>query len=283
MEVAVVGLGAVGMLLTYFLNRAGLRPRAVARTRCGEYVFCWGGRCAGLDVELADSAAGADYTFLAVKAYDTSSALDKVGGTVVVVQNGIGGAEEARARGLSAYPAVLTYGVYREGCRAELRGEGELYLPKELAEVGDVLGKGGMRIRVVEDVEPIRWLKLAVNAAINPVTAILDRENAVVAEDPWARALAERLAAEAGSVAEALGIKLPADPVQEALRVARATGPNLSSMVQDIRAGRRTEVDYINGAVVSAGRRAGVPTPYNEAVYYLVKAIESRRPSARRP
>ncbi|MBP1449693.1 MAG: hypothetical protein JZD41_06775 [Thermoproteus sp.] len=91
----------------------------------------------------------------------------------------------------------------------------------------------------------------------------------------WARRLAERLAEEAGLVAEARGVRLPGDPVREALRVAEATRSNVSSMAQDLRRGARTEVDYINGAVTSAGRELGVPTPYNEAVYLAVKALEA--------
>lgn len=276
MKIGVVGMGAVGMLLTYFLNKAGVVPLAVARTKCERYLFCWG-ECVELKVELADSARGVDYTFLAVKAYDTAEALERAGGIIVVVQNGIGGVEEARARGLYAQPAVLTYGVYREGCVAEFRGSGVLYLPAELAGLGDLLRRGDMRVVLVEDIEPIRWMKLAVNAAINPVTALLNAPNGVVAENQWARELAMGLASEVGAVAKSVGVELPGDPGEEALRVAENTRQNVSSMLQDIRRGRRTEIDYINGAVVAIGERRGVPTPLNKAVYFLVKALESRR------
>jgi 2-dehydropantoate 2-reductase len=110
-----------------------------------------------------------------------------------------------RERAPGALGAVVTYGVYRDGCRAELRGVGEVALPRGAEEVAEALRQGGARMRVVDDIEPLRLAKLVVNAAINPVTAILQAPNGVVAEDPWARALAERLALEAAEVAKAAG------------------------------------------------------------------------------
>jgi len=113
-----------------------------------------------------------------------------------------------------------------------------------------------------------------VNAAINPVTAILRAPNGVVAEVPWARALAERLALEAAEVAKGAGYPVD-DPVGTVLAVARATARNISSMAQDLAKCRPTEVDFINGAVVKYGERLGVEAPYNRAVYLIVKALEA--------
>jgi len=107
-----------------------------------------------------------------------------------------------RERFPNALGAVVTYGVYREGCRSELRGVGEVALPRGAGEVAEALERGGARVRVVDDIEPLRWAKLVVNAAINPVTAILRAPNGIVAEVPWARALAERLALEAAEGGE---------------------------------------------------------------------------------
>ncbi|MBP1449164.1 MAG: 2-dehydropantoate 2-reductase, partial [Thermoproteus sp.] len=142
MEVAVVGLGAVGMLIAHFLNAAGVRPKAVVKTPCSRYEFCAHGMCEALEVEPAERAAASGYAVVAVKAYDTEAALERAAGRLLVIQNGIGGVEAARARGFEAYAGVLTYGVYREGCRAELRGEGRLYMPAELADLAELLERG---------------------------------------------------------------------------------------------------------------------------------------------
>ena len=272
---AIVGLGAVGSLLAYFLNSAGIRPYAVVRTRCERYVFC-AETCRELDVEIAPRAPpSVKYTLIAVKGPDTQSALETATGTSVLFQNGIGGLETARERFPNALGAVVTYGVYREGCRTELRGVGEIALPRGAEEVAEALERGGARVRVVEDVEPLRWAKLVVNAAINPVTAILQAPNGIVAEDLWAWTLAERLALEAAEVARAAGYPVD-DPARTVMAVARSTAKNISSMAQDLAGCRPTEVDFINGTVVRYGEKFGVPTPYNHAVYLTIKALEAR-------
>ncbi len=270
----IIGLGAIGILLAYFLNKAGHVPYAVTRTRRDRYAIRAEGAEEAVEVVLVDKLPGSvRYSLIAVKAYDTESALGAVAGIPVVFQNGIGGLELARERLGLGIGAVVTYGVSREGGVAELRGRGEIILPEEAGELADALRAGGASVRIVRDVEPYRWLKTAVNAAINPVTALLRAKNGVVLESPHARALAEAAAREAGLVAERLGVRLPADPVEETLRVATATRENYSSMLQDVLAGRRTEVDYINGAVVSYGRRAGVEAPVNYALWLAIKAL----------
>lgn len=279
--IGVVGVGAVGSLLIYFLNGAGVRPLAVQRTRCRRALCA--GRCVELEFEEVEALPpSVKYTLVAVKAYDTAAALDRAAGIPVLFQNGLGGVEEARRRFGVAWPAVVTYGVSREGCRAELRGEGEIVLPREAGELADLLARGGARVRLAEDIEAVRWAKLAVNAAINPVTALLRAPNGVVAEVAWAREVALAAAREAAQVARALGVEI-GDVEEEVLKVARATAANLSSMLQDVLAGRRTEVDYINGAVAEWGRRLGVPTPVNQVLHRLVKALEAAGRPAGRP
>lgn len=277
MMFAIVGLGAVGSMLAYFLNAAGIEPYAVVRSRCDEYRFCAGGSdCARLRVRVVSSLpSGVRYTLVAVKAPDTEGALKAAAGIPVIFQNGIGGLELARGRFPAAYGAVVTYGVYREGCRSELRGLGEIVLPRGAEEVAEALERGGARVRVVDDIEPYRWRKLVVNAALNPVTAILQAPNGVVLADPWARALAERLAEEAAAVARARGYPVES-PAAEVFGVAEMTARNISSMAQDIARCRPTEVEFINGAVVKYGAALGVPTPYNHAVYLLIKSLEGR-------
>ncbi len=272
---AVVGVGAVGSLLTYFLNSAGFTPHVATRSKCQRFIFC-ADSCVELKVEVAGRfPSSVKYTLVAVKGPDTPSALALVVGTPVIFQNGIGGLEMARERFPTALGAVVTYGVYREGCRAELRGVGEIVLPRGAEEVAEALERGGARVRVVEDVEPLRWAKLVVNAAINPITAILQAPNGVVVENPWARSLAERLALEAAAVARAKGYPVES-PVESVLKVAETTARNISSMAQDVMRCRPTEVDFINGAVVKQGEELGVETPYNHAVYLLIKALERK-------
>jgi 2-dehydropantoate 2-reductase len=83
-------------------------------------------------------------------------------------------------------------------------------------------------------------------------------------------------AREVGAVAAARGVDLQADPAELADAVAAATAGNRSSMLQDLDRGAVTEIDAMCGAVVSEGRRLGVPTPVNESLWHAVRAREGR-------
>jgi 2-dehydropantoate 2-reductase len=101
-------------------------------------------------------------------------------------------------------------------------------------------------------------------------------DNGALVERPELRTSLEAAAREAGAVAEALGIRLGADPAALALEAASRTRVNLSSMLQDVERGARTEIEAINGAVAREARRLGVPAPVNEDLCRRVRALESR-------
>jgi 2-dehydropantoate 2-reductase len=104
---------------------------------------------------------------------------------------------------------------------------------------------------------------------------LLNAKNSVIAEDPDAAELARALALEGAAVAKALRINLPfGDPWEYVREVVRGSDGR-NSMTIDLEARAKTEIDSINGAIVAAGRRAGVPTPYNDAILHLVKARQN--------
>ena len=118
------------------------------------------------------------------------------------------------------------------------------------------------------------WTKLAVNAAINPLTAIHDLPNGELLRNRDLMHTALAAGTETLKVAASKGIAVEHESFDTMLRdVCTRTAHNISSMLQDIRAGRRTEIDYINGAVSREGRARGVPTPTNDE---LVAQIEAR-------
>jgi 2-dehydropantoate 2-reductase len=116
------------------------------------------------------------------------------------------------------------------------------------------------------------------NASTNPIGALTGLTHGRVCERPDLRALVSGLVDEGKAVAAAQGITLDADP--EAL-IDHAAKPEVAydhkaSMLQDIEAGRRTEVDYLNGGIVSFGARLGVPTPLNETIAALIRGREAQ-------
>ena len=131
-----------------------------------------------------------------------------------------------------------------------------------------------MIVNVVEDAWASVWRKVAVNAAMNPTTALLGYTNDDLLADRAASRVADALAAEVARVATATGVALSEDEAQRAWRdIAVLTGGNRSSMLQDVQGGRVTEVDAINGAVHREGERRGIAAPLNQAMTVLVGAL----------
>ena len=140
----------------------------------------------------------------------------------------------------------------------------------------ELLTAAGLPSETAADLAPLVWGKLIANTAINPLTALTGRRNGELLDSPVARLL-DDLAYETAAVAAALGVALPFDDAAEHARsVARLTAINRSSMLQDVEAGRPTEIGALNEAVVAEGMQLGVPTPLNRAMSALVRDLESR-------
>ena len=142
-------------------------------------------------------------------------------------------------------------------------------------EIASALRTDRVQVVACPDVKRLLWTKLMVNMTANPITALLDSTLGFCGENPHTRSILEMLIREAVAVAAADGVPFNAD---EVVRTVIGTMVTLStgraSMCQDIRAGRRTEVDFINGAVVRLGRQYGIPTPCHELMVQLIHARE---------
>ncbi len=228
----------------------------------------------------------ADVVLVLVKSTQTEAAAQRArpllppGGLVVTLQNGLGNREKLAAalpdcevaQGVVTLGATLVQpGVVRHA------GAGGIYLATpqpehdQLAPLVALLRQAGLEVQVGSDVDGLVWGKLAVNAAINPLTAVLRVPNGELTTRPERLRVLAAAAQEVAAVAAAQNITLPfADAAAEALRVANNTFHNHSSMLQDVANGRLTEIDAICGAVVRAGQKLGVPTPVNAQLWRLV-------------
>ncbi|MGC9112378.1 ketopantoate reductase family protein [Acidilobus sp.] len=301
LRVAIVGgCGAAGSVAAAALVKGGVSVEIIDRGKkscSGEEVEVeglWKGR---LKVCGWDSAKGPyDVVILFTKAYDAGGAIEdavKLNAKLYVSpHNGLGPLEllEERA-GSRAAGAIVYYGATRVSrCRSRYNGGGKVILGCRrgcdealLRDLSEALKTGGLDAIVTnpEDFQSERWLKLAVNSAINPVTALSWDKNEVIIKDDSARDLAAYLAAETGNVASQLGIKLPEDPVEATYRTARETADNCSSTVQDLAANRETELKYINLAVWNASVSLQVRAVANLSVYRAVE-VASRWLKGRR-
>jgi 2-dehydropantoate 2-reductase len=140
--------------------------------------------------------------------------------------------------------------------------------------VEELFGQAGMEVYLEADPRGAVWTKLLFNAGINPITALTRLPSARLVELEETRQLIAAVIREGMAVAEALGVTLKEDPVEVALRPRPAGPAHFASMAQDIFRGRKTEVEALNGAIVRLGEAHGVPTPLNQAIFALIRALE---------
>ncbi len=294
----IVGTGALASLFGARLAAAGVQvtmlgswPEALAalRTQGVRLVESDGREQAWPVRAVADPAEcrGIPHALVLVKAWQT----DRVGqqlaaclppdGLALTLQNGWGNRERLEqtlgpqrvALGITTLGAtLLAPGVVRAG------GQGPVTLGSHprIQPLAELLGAAGFEMRLAEDVAGLAWGKLVINAAINPLTALLRVPNGALLERPEARELLGLAASEAAAVGRAQGLRLPFDDAVAAVEeVARRTAANHSSMFQDVQRGRPSEIDAICGAVVQAGQRVNLPTPINQTLWLLVRAAQS--------
>ena len=222
-----------------------------------------------------------------VKAYQTEAAAAALArwlapdGLAVTLQNGLGnlevladrlGSERVALGVTTAGATLLAPGVVREGGA----GPTSIAPHPRTAALLQLLRSAGLPADQADDAPGLAWGKLAISAAVNPITALLRIPNGGLLE-PRARGALEaagRAMMEAAATAQAAGIRLPyTDAPAELEAVLRRTAANRASMLQDIEAGRPTEIEAINGAVVRAADERGVPVPVNRLLLALIRSL----------
>ncbi len=295
-DILIVGTGALACLFAARLSAAGIsvtmlgtwREGLAALRMYGVTIVQTDGRQTSYPVQVVDRTdpcVGSRYALVLVKSWQTARAANQMAnclaqdGIALTLQNGLGNYEtlaevlgpERVALGTTTTGAtLLSSGRVRPG------GEGLISVgaSEKLQPVLEMLKQAGFTLEILEDVQALIWGKLVVNAAINPLTALLKMSNGGILSRPSARQLAADLAKEVMAVAQAQGITLPyIDPVEIAEKVAERTAQNRSSMYQDIQRGAPTEIDAICGAVVNKGWEMGIPTPVNYSMWKLVHAL----------
>lgn len=146
---------------------------------------------------------------------------------------------------------------------------------QQLAELVLLLQEAGLDAALAEDIRSHLWAKLFINAGINPLTALYNRTNGQLLTSCAARGRLKNIVREAETVARACGIPIHSDPLQATLAICKSTARNISSMLQDRRNRRPTEIDAINGAVIRTGKKLGIATPFNEEVVQQIKEMEN--------
>ncbi|MCM8766154.1 MAG: 2-dehydropantoate 2-reductase [Candidatus Omnitrophica bacterium] len=306
MKIVVVGPGAMGCLFgaflaqsgeeIYFLDKNELRAKEIQEK---------GISVEGLSNFLVKKIKATtnpqeigktELVIIATKSYDTEEAMRKAISIinnetlVLTLQNGLGNVEI-----INKYISLeqIVAGVTNEGAtllgigHVRHAGKGETVIglcqkspfekeKERLEEIVEIFRKAGFETHSTPGVENIIWSKLIINIGINALTAITRLNNGRLPEFPGTNQIMRLAVDEAVKVARKKKIKLLyEDPIKKVEEVCRLTSGNISSMLQDVLRKRKTEIDFINGAIVKEGEKLGIPTPINSVLTNLVKSIET--------
>lgn len=235
-----------------------------------------------------------DLIFLVAKSYDTLQAATDLQAhlgpdtTVVSLQNGVGNVEALR--GVFG-PERIVAGMVITGFEIAAPGRVTVTVEADAMRFGrpggapdaavtavvELLRSAGLRAEAETDIESVQWGKVLYNSALNPLGAILGcHYGALLAPEAWA--VIEDVIGEAFAVFRAAGIRVKWAAAADYLAYLRdvqipVTFEHRPTMLMDVRVRHRTEIDVINGAIVAAGARAGVPTPVNDTLCRIIRAL----------
>jgi 2-dehydropantoate 2-reductase len=210
------------------------------------------------------------------------------GAIVMTVQNGIGADEIVSRHGAWRLLAAVTFmsGTRHSDTHVEYVLDTATWIgPSRGATVDDaravaaLIASSGLKAEAFDDLRPAQWSKLIFNATVNTVAAVTglrhDPHFAALERPSDLGLLVRNLMDEGKAVAAAAGVTLDEDPWEMNVLATERGHRHAPSMLEDVQAGRRTEVDMITGSLVREAHRLGVPVPRHEAMYSLIKGKEA--------
>ena len=309
MKIVILGAGAIGRLLGVFLSKGEHQVVLVDPNQ--EKVDVLNNQGIGLmeadavdpdavsfipvtAVTQASDIDRCDLVLLAVKSFDTLSAIQTAQhlvsktSPVVTLQTGLGNIEilervVARENIIGGFTFMaatsLGIGVVRQG------GAGKTYLgeldgriSERLRSICTIFADSGLECTPVHRIQGRLWCKVIVFSAINALTSILQVKNGQLLDNMESITLLKRLVDEGRKVAETQAVDLVFHDLYQLLfDGCKRTEQNLSSMLQDILEGKRTEIDAQCGALVDMGKQGGVPTPTQQTILELVQLMSKKK------
>jgi 2-dehydropantoate 2-reductase len=300
-RVCVVGGGVIGSLFAAHLSRVAevwvLTRRPEHARALEDEGLTVSGRSDFRGVVHAtddpDAVPQFDVAIVATKASGLDSAAAALegrfpGATVVTVQNGLGAEKIVRRHGDWPIVSGVTFmsGTRHADTHVEYILDTETWLGPyngtpydRVQELAALIERAGLKARAFPDLRPAQWSKLIFNATVNAVAALTglphDRHFAEEARREDLGHLVRGLMDEGKAVAAAAGIELHEDPWEMNVHATRRGSAHYPSMLEDVDARRRTEIDLITGALLEESERLGVPVPLHTALYRLIKAKEA--------
>jgi 2-dehydropantoate 2-reductase len=292
MQIIVLGAGAIGSLYGAKLAAAN-DVLLIGRPDHVTAINAHGLRIEGIESKAVRVRAASAVTkigpdaliLLTTKVMDSAAALEPVAPlvrddtTIVSLQNGLGSEQIVRAA-LGGRGLVLR-GITQFGAIFETPGAIKYMAPgytvieqhERSDRIAGVLTAASLECRISPNIAAEVWHKTMFNCVVNPITAILGCEVGGIAQSGLDR-LKQVVIDECVAVAATQGVTFEVDFIQQ-INETFAPSHNIASMLQDLRRGRATEIDYMNGAVAALGAQHGVPCPVNHALTSIVQAMEA--------
>ena len=309
MKVVVFGLGALGTVFATFLKKDGHTVYGITKDKYIPYFKnntvsvegIWGNHEAQLDGIFSDvneiPDKEIDLVIITVKSYDTKQAVESIKPLVkektlvLIAQNGYGNyetaVEELREKHVLLGRVIFGSQILRIGHAKvtvnadDVRvGDPSGTIPEEnILKIVCAIKHSGIPASYDPDVYKVLWDKILYNCALNPLGAILECNYGTLAENKETREIMDKIIDEIFFVAKEKRIELNWRSSEEYKKhfyekLILPTKDHFPSMYQDIKSGKKTEIDALNGAIVKLAKEIGLKVPVNETITNIIKAKE---------
>ena len=300
-EILVVGAGSVGGFFGAHLAKNNprvsflLRPNTLAAVRKNGLTIRSASGALTVRPQAASDARQLprpDLIILGVKVYDLDEVMDQIKPVlseqtvVLTLQNGIDAEDRLIARckrdcvvGGVAYiyskiaePGVIDH--YKKGAVAigELMG----YESERLLKIQGLFTAAGIPCQLSKDIRRSKWEKMCWNCVFNPITVLINDCVAKALDHPEMVGVIKQIVGEVTAISATLKVPLPPDMPERVIKATQEIRDIHTSMYDDWKAGRPTEIDSLNGYIAKKGRELGIPTPVNEALTAMIKAMTEK-------
>jgi len=302
MRIAIVGSGAMGSLFGGLLSESGnevylldiWKEHVETINRKGLWIEGLSGdRFIKIKAvtEPKEIDGISDLIIIFVKSYHTESAAKNISllvgenTSILTLQNGLGNFEilsnifgsEKVIAGTTSYGATMLGPgrVRHAGIGPTAIGELNGKITNRIEKIAQVLSQAEIKSKTSDNVLGLVWSKLLINVGINALGVLIRVKNGELVKGKYSLKLQRELVEEASEVAKRKGVKLiHQDMVKEVALICEKTSANVNSMLQDVLKKRKTEIDFINGAIVREGKKLNISTPVNQVITNLIKAVE---------
>ncbi|MFP2422331.1 2-dehydropantoate 2-reductase [Pseudescherichia vulneris] len=290
MKITVLGCGALGQLWLTALYRQGHEVQGWLRVPapwCSVNLQETDGSVFNelLTANDPDFLASSDLLLVTLKAWQVSTAVKNLAARlpatcpILLIHNGMGTLEELRSLKQPLLLGMTIQAARRDGNLIIHTANGTTHigpantLAQEYSFLADTLHTALPDVAWHNDINNASWRKLAVNSVINPLTALYDCPNGQLREHPEE---VTRISTEVAAVMQREGLhSSPEDLIKYVWQVIDSTANNISSMLQDVRAQRQTEIDYISGYLLKRARAHGIAVPENARLFEQIKRKEN--------